>query len=92
MAIRSFWAEDYTSSDQELNENVRQSLYAMHEQIMDLVGIKLLFDTDTSLWGWEGINMTLKGQQSGIKFPTRTVCILDAASKILNTYKYVKVG
>jgi alpha-tubulin suppressor-like RCC1 family protein len=55
---------------------------------MEMSGIKLVYDTDTHLWGWEGITLVLKGQKSDIKHPNRTIAILDAASKILNAYQY----
>ena len=88
MTIKSFWADDYTSSDQHINENAYESLHTMHEQLMEMTGIKLLYDTDTKLWGWEVITAALKGQNSSIKFPTRTLTILDAVSKILSSNKY----
>lgn len=88
MAIRSHWSEEYTSSDPTLHENMQQSLYALHEQLMEMSGIKLVYDTETHLWGWEGITFTLKGQKSDIKHPNRTIAILDATSKILNAHQY----
>lgn len=88
MTIRSHWSEEYTSSDPMLYENTQQSLYALHEQLMEMSGIKLVYDTDTHLWGWEGITLVLKGQKSEIKHPNRTIAILDAASKILNAHQY----
>ena len=88
MAIRSHWSEEYISSDPTLQENMQQSLYALHEQLMEMAGIKLVYDTDTNLWGWEGLTLFLKGQKSDIKHPSRTVAILDAASKIVNSYQY----
>lgn len=88
MAIRSHWSEEYMSSDPTLQENFQQSLYALHEQLMEMSGIKLVYDTDTQLWGWEGITLVLKGQKSDIKHPNRTIAILDAASKLLNAYQY----
>lgn len=90
MSIRSIWVDDYSSSDPHLNENIQQSLYAFHEQIMEMSGIKLLYDTETNLWGWEGICMILKGYKSDIIYPSRTVAILDAATKLLMAYQYNK--